>query len=621
MRAVSVRRAQSFSTLERVLLALFLSLILFFGGLVLAIFGYQVWYAGRIFPGVHVAGIDLSGLQPGQAANKISQQLEYPLKGRVLMRDGQQAWESVPVELGLFLDADTAARQAFGVGRSGFLIQDLPDQFNTWYYGRDLPPAVILDGRMTFDYLAAIGQQINRPVVETSMGLQGTEVIVRSGQVGRELDISNSMALLLAQMQSFQDGVLDLVIKETPPVIVDVKEQVEQARRILIQPLILVVPSDQGDKMGPWTFEPATLANMLSIERVQNSESTKYQVTVKAEILRKFLTDLKPGFQRSAVNARFTFNDKTSQLELLQPSVIGRSLDVDATIRSIQEKLVKGEHTIPLVLIFTPPAVTDQSTGEKLGIRELVRQEISYFTGSAGPRIQNIKLASARFHGLMVAPGETFSMAQALGDISLDNGYAEALIIVGDLTVKGVGGGVCQVSTTLFRTAFFNGFPIVERHAHAYRVSYYERVAGNKFDSRLAGLDATVYFPLVDLKFKNDTPYWLLMETYVNTSAGTLTWKFYSTSDGRKVAWETSGVTSVVEPPLPSYKENPDLKKGEIRQVDWEADGADVMVNRTVTRAGATIIKDTIRTHYQPWQAKYEYGPGTEDIPTSSPSH
>ena len=94
--------------------------------------------------------------------------------------------------------------------------------------------------------------------------------------------------------------------------------------------------------------------------------------------------------------------------------------------------------------------------------------------------------------------------------------------------------------------AFFSGFPIVERHAHAYRVSYYEKDAGNQIDSRLAGLDATVYVPIVDFKFTNDTSNWLLMETYVNPTYRTIIWKFYSTSDNRTVDWETTGPTNIV---------------------------------------------------------------------------
>jgi vancomycin resistance protein YoaR len=257
----------------------------------------------------------------------------------------------------------------------------------------------------------------------------------------------------------------------------------------------------------------------------------------------------------------------------------------------------------------------DTSTAEELGIRQVVSVYTSYFYGSSGPRIQNITTASARFHGVLVAPGETFSMAQVLGDVSLDSGYAEALIIYGDRTIKGVGGGVCQVSTTLFRTAFFGGYPVDERYAHAYRVSYYELTPSGGVDPDLAGLDATVFAPVVDFKFTNNSDAWLLMETYVNEAARTLTWKFYSTDDGRTVDWTTTGPRNLVEPPEPLYEENPELAKNEIKQVDWAAEGADVAVTRTVTRGGAVLFSDTFNTHYLPWQARYQYGPGSEGIP------
>ena len=292
--------------------------------------------------------------------------------------------------------------------------------------------------------------------------------------------------------------------------------------------------------------------------------------------------------------------------------MIGRALDVDASIKTINIKAAAGMHSIPLALNYTKPAIDNDATAEALGIRELVSAETSYFYGSSQARIQNIQTASARFHGVLVPPGATFSMGEVLGDVSLDNGYEEALIILGNRTIKGVGGGVCQVSTTLFRTAFFGGYPIVERHSHAYRVSYYELNAAGNVNSNLAGLDATVFVPVVDFKFVNDTPNWLLMETYVNAAARSLTWKFYSTSEGRSVAWDTTGLQNVEEPPEPVYQENPDLGRGEVRQVDWEAAGADVVIYRTVTRDGQVYLQDEFATHYLPWRAVYEYGPGTK---------
>ncbi|MDO9545598.1 MAG: hypothetical protein Q7J07_02470, partial [Pelolinea sp.] len=126
---------------------------------------------------------------------------------------------------------------------------------------------------------------------------------------------------------------------------------------------------------------------------------------------------------------------------------------------------------------------------------------------------------------------------------------------------------------------------------------------------------ATVYIPLVDLKFTNDTPYWLLMETYIYKPDSRLTWKFYSTYDGRLINWTTTGPTNTIEPKKPLYLSNEDLDAGEVKQIDWEAQGADVIVSRSVSRDNDLLFQDNFFTRYEPWRAVYEYGPGTEGIP------
>ncbi len=616
MRSAAYPSPNARSIVEQALIALILGVALFMALTAAFIVGAQIWFAGRIFPGVSVGGIAVGGLTPAAATAAIQNAVTYPQTGQILLQDGQNGWLAKPQELGLFLDPGASAQAAFKVGRQGSLFARLSSQFDAWYRGESLPPTLVFDQRLAYQYLANIARQIDRDVSEASLSINGTEVVVRSGEVGRMLDIEASLQLVSAQVQTLQDGLVPLVVRETPPLILDVSAQAEIARRILSQPLTLTMPDGMSAEGAPWVFDQQTLASMLAIERVKEGGGETYQVGLNSRALVSFLTNLAPDLQTYPVNARFIFNDDTRQLDLLEPAVIGRTLDVEASLQAIQEGLKNGEHEIPLVFQINEPPVTDSATAEQLGITEAVSVQSSYFYGSSRERVQNIQAAARRFHGLLVAPGETFSMASALGDISLDNGYAEALIIVGNQTIKGVGGGVCQVSTTLFRTAFFGGYPIVERHAHAYRVYYYEKTAGNRIDTSLAGLDATVYVPLVDFKFTNDTPYWLLMETYVSPTNSSITWKFYSTSDGRTVEWKTSGVINAVDPPEPLYKENPDLKSGEIKQVDWEAQGADVIVERTVYRNGQVYLSDVFRTHYLPWQAVYEYGPGTE-IPGS----
>jgi vancomycin resistance protein YoaR len=383
--------------------------------------------------------------------------------------------------------------------------------------------------------------------------------------------------------------------------VLDVSRQAALARSIVEQPLTL-----QAEGAGPWIIEPQTLAGMLRFNLVQGTGGTEYEVGLDPAQLTAFLEPLAPELERRPQNARFIFNDDTRQLDLLQEAVVGRALDIPASLLSIESGLRQGRHQIDLAFQLEQPAVPSTATAAELGITQAVSVVSTYFGGSSSGRVNNIRTASSAFHGLLIPPGATLSMAEVLGDISLDKGYSEALIIFGDRTIKGVGGGVCQVSTTLFRAAFFGGYEIVERYPHAYRVGYYESGP----NSPGPGLDATVFVPLVDFKFTNDTPYWLLMETYLYGTQ--LLWKFYSGSDGRQVQVSRPRISNEVEAPEPLYKENPELEEGEIEQVDWEADGMDVVVTRTVTRDGQILHEDLVRTHYLPWRAIYEYGPGTE---------
>jgi vancomycin resistance protein YoaR len=576
--------------------------------------GYQLLYAGRIFPGVSVAGVDLSGLTPADAAVKLNQTLAYPSSGKILFRDGEKAWLATPAQLGLVFDPSSSAMTAYRLGRSGGLFGALAGQVRAGGAGVHVPPVIVFDQRVAFQYLSQIATQINQPVVEASLDLEGTNVVTTPGQVGREVKMDATLIYLGAQLQTFSDGEVPLVVQEVQPQVLDLSAQADAARQILSQPLTLVMPNAAQGDPGPYVYNPEVLVNLIAVQRVQNDGAPAgVQVALSPNGLRDLLVPVKDNVDRLPLNAKFVFNDETRQLDLMENSSVGRELDVGASIVAINEAIGRGEHTVPLVVNEAQPKIAGTATAEELGIRELVSSQTTYFYGSSAERIQNIQAASARYHGILVAPGETFSMGQYLGDVSLENGFAEALIIYGGRTIKGVGGGVCQVSTTLFRAVFFGGFPIVERYSHAYRVSYYEMTASGSVDSSMAGMDATVYFPLVDFKFTNDTPYWLLMETYVDVSARTLSWKFYSTSEGRTVTWETTGVTNVVPAPEPVFEVNQELSKNEMKQVDWAANGADVTVTRTVWRNGSVYLQDDITTHYEPWQAICQYGPDSKN--------
>ena len=185
-------------------------------------------------------------------------------------------------------------------------------------------------------------------------------------------------------------------------------------------------------------------------------------------------------------------------------------------------------------------------------------------------------------------------------DVSAANGFADSLIIWGDRTAVGVGGGVCQVSTTVFRSAFLGGFPIMERYNHGYVVSWYGE----------PGMDATIYTPSVDFKFRNDTSAFLLVQPVVDSVNGVISFLFYGTKPDRQVTVGQPVISDIVEAGQPVYQEDASLATGEIKQVETAKRGLTATVERTIVENGQSRT-DKIVSVYQPWSAVFLVGPGT----------
>jgi len=326
------------------------------------------------------------------------------------------------------------------------------------------------------------------------------------------------------------------------------------------------------------------------------------------DMLNRILKPIQQQINIKPVDAKFTIeNGKVTTFQLSQN---GRRVDMQTLQQMMYNRLIgvamsnKPERiSLPIPIITVKPAISSDK-GNDLGINELIGEGQSLFHGSIPNRIYNIELAASRLNGTLISPGQIFSFDQTVGDISVATGYKQAYVIENHKTVMGDGGGVCQVSTTLFRAALYAGLPIIERNPHAYRVGYYEQNAP-------PGIDAAVYYPTVDLKFKNDTGHYLLIQSYVDEPAESLTFDLYGTKDDRQVAVSTPVITSQTPAPPPVYQDDPALPKGQVQQVDFAADGANVYFTRTVTKNGKIYLSDKFVSNYQPWQAIYLRGTGT----------
>ena len=234
------------SLFEQILLAVLAGFLIFTLALVGTFAVTRLWYAGRIFPGVSVAGVDVSGLSPRAAAVRLTEQITYPQAGKILLRDGDKVWVASPGELGMILDPEASAQAAFNLGRSGPLPERIKTQFEATYTGLSLPPNLVFDQRSAFRYLSNIAAEIDTPSVDATLSLNGTEVIVTPGQIGRSLDIQSSLVLVTLQLESLRDGVLDLYIRESAPFILDASAEAELARKMLSAPLEITLPGGGG---------------------------------------------------------------------------------------------------------------------------------------------------------------------------------------------------------------------------------------------------------------------------------------------------------------------------------------------------------------------------------------
>ncbi len=334
--------------------------------------------------------------------------------------------------------------------------------------------------------------------------------------------------------------------------------------------------------------------------------------------LDRFLDTLHTTIDIASRDAQFQFKagagpDSKGRVVAFVQSKEGRTIDdqrLEEQLKDQLEQRAGSQSREPSLLQMAIPTKTvppkvSSDQANRLGIVESLGVGESYFTDSIPSRIYNIKLSSEKISGSLIAPGEIFSFNDAIGTISAVFGFKQAYVIVNNKTVLGDGGGVCQTTTTLYRTVLNAGLPVTERTAHAYRVGFYEQ------GGFLPGLDATVYPPSPDFKFKNDTGNWLLLQATIDETTAKLTLELFGKSDGRKTVLKGPVIVSTIAPPAPIYEDDPTISMGQVKQVDTAHAGATVHFERQVTRDNQVIINETVASSYIPWPARFLRGTKT----------
>lgn len=592
-----------------------LAAVVLLGGLALWQIGaYQNAHDERFYTGVSISDIDLSGLTRDEAQAQLGALLPAIQGGSITLTDpvSGQSWQRHTADLGVAYDLRGALDAAYAIGRDGEQGAQLRAQFDAWYYGETLYPAITIDEAQVDALVTQIAAAVDRPAVDAALDVNGNEVTFRADAAGQRLDRATLRDQLLAAVRGFADAQITLPIVSVAPRIQNSAATAAAVQQIIAAPIqfYFTAPIDGSDLAG-LTLPTDKLVEWLRIDMQRDADGVATQRVLLDEVAaRLWLQEQAARIYREPVRARYYFDDYTRELVLVEPHVDGRELDVDATLAQLMAVVDSPTRQIALQISPIVPDANARATAEALGITELVSEATTYFAGSPPERMANIARAAANFYGIVVAPGEQFSFNHYLGEISEEQGYERGLIIAGGRTIEGIGGGVCQVSTTVFQAAFWGGFAIDERWQHGYRVHYYEDGTGPDGLGNV-GMDATVYSPDIDFKFTNNTPHHLLIENYYNEGNQSLTFKMYSTSIGRTVE-RTVSIWNETEARPDIYEFNPEWQGEDLNQVDWAVGGASVLVTRTVyNQWGEVRHQDNFLSEYIPWANIYEYGPNT----------
>jgi vancomycin resistance protein YoaR len=497
---------------------------------VMAYGSFWLVYNGKILPGVGAAGVDLGGLTQAEAVSRIADKARE-FQGNVLaIRYGNTVLR-VPIKsLDIKYDAPRMAALAYGYGRSGDWHKQLEQQFRALTGRSTRLAAYSYSDDDLAPYLLQISEDVATPVENAKLAFDGGAARVVAAQAGGRLDIGRLTWLIEDHLARADDSEIAAPVYQLPSAIssADLTVALAKAKVYLSAPITLGLGDTfrevtQTDIVG-WLkvsqSQPGAFLNTLKLEDIYPA-SAATGVALDRGAVAAYVVELAKTIDRDAKNAVIAMQD--GHLVVLTPSVNGAKLDQPSSVDAVLAALAKKDssaRTANLKITVTRAPVREDNL-DTLVIKDLISEGITYFPGSTQARLTNVRTGAARFNGVLLAPGEVFSFGALLGDVGPEQGYVPELVILQDHEEKQYGGGLCQVSSTAFRAALLAGLPILERHNHAFAISYYTAPYG------VPGVDATIYYPQIDLKFRNDTPGYILIQT--DMQGTTLKFDFYGT--------------------------------------------------------------------------------------------
>lgn len=574
----------------------------------LAIFEFN--YIGRFYPGVVFAGMDIGGLSFEEVERRVTLGIEkFQSEGLILTVKASAANYLINIPMNIVgLSSDTVVSyfgfgdwheelaKAYAFGRDGSIAKKSQEQLEALVLGQEvsLPYSIYevpLNGLLNREFANILSEQ--RPA---SYKFNGSVWEVVPEKIGESIDVNEVISAVNKLFVDVKDNKLEVVVEKAIPA--TTKNSLSRHLDFVVN---AVAPAELRFRYNGYSayLSGWTLATWLEVDE---NKSGDFILRINKDKLEAFIRNKLGAYLENPMqNSRFAFSD--GELIEISPGLAGNTIDfekmageLDFFLEDEYKKFVFpaiGEE-VNRSFVFDigvkkeEPKIT-KATIDQYKIKELVAKASTSFAGSGASRIHNIRLAASKLNGLLLAPGEEFSAVNGIGYVTEEEGYEKEYVIKGNESVKEIGGGLCQLATTLFRMTIDGGLPITERQNHSYVVGYYG-----------PGLDATIYGPHPDFRFVNDTGNYLLLQSKADGT--NLVFELYGQKDGRVSSISEPEVYDRIPPPEPRYVASYELPLGATKCTETARYGMTTEATYTVEYADGNVVEKVFKSVYRPWQ-------------------
>lgn len=560
----------------------------------------HVLYQNKIIYGVYAGEIYIGNMSPKEAINKLEKISKEFQNETIKLEFNKNNWEIKPSALKAKLDSKYISSNAAKVGKDKELLSNLFTRFRLIFSKQTIEAKINYDEKSLNKLIDKISSDVDLKPVNPTVKFENNTAMPVKGKKGKVIDKKLFVKDLSESVISPSDNIVKIKLTIASPEISfkNAKKAAENANVMISAPLSFKY------KDGQWEIKKDKIKSFIEFKEERKNNILFINARFDKDGVGSYIHENTKNLIKEPKDAKFTVSGRNVSII---PSVNGVKIDLNNAVRALEKASLNENSDQRIVVLKEMNAKPSRTTedAKKMGIKERISTFTTYYSPSARSRVSNIHLLTKSLDGTIVAPGEVFSFNNSIGPRTASKGYKEAPIILNGKLVPGLGGGVCQVATTVFNSIFFAGLPVNQRRNHSFYISKYP-----------AGRDATVSYPWPDLSFRNDTGKHILIKGFV--TSGSVTISFFGTDTDRTVKYSTTPFSNFTAFPTERIPD-PAMDKGKERIEDKGQQGRSVTVVRMVYRNGKLLFKDTFFSKYSTKTQIVRYGT-KESTPTTSAS-